>query len=242
MIGSNRFRARELIWCSAKYIFRDRNPKNSYEEEQLRSARYMFRRTIFCFIYVSLSYSLMFIGPIYDYVVLQKKTIPTGTIFPFIDPDSSEGFAINAFVQSLIGIIAGMGIVGFEIFISIADCTLQTMGSLSVFHLKQFNRNIEEKSEENLHFELRNISVMLEDIKSFIDHFNSIFYWKFLLQPICVTICVALGILCQYMVRMGLEIIERIVIEFFVLESMVAWLWTCDVLLHSIGDSVLRWK
>lgn len=200
LIGSNRFRARVLTVFTIKHVFHDRLPANQYEEEQLRLAKYMFRRIIFCILYILCSFPLILVGPIYAYIVKNQKSIPTGIILPFIDPDSSEGFAMNAIFQGFIGLIAGMGLMGFEIFVNIADCNLNTIAELATFQLRNFNENIKTNSGANLQHEFRYIAILLEDVKGFIDLFNEILYWKFFLQPITVNVCVSIGIFCQYTV------------------------------------------
>lgn len=200
-INSNRFTLRSLIFFASKHFFSDRLPGNDYEREHLRLAKYMFRRALFCIFYVWATFSLVMVGPIYAYIAKGSRSFPTGVILPFIDVESENGFALNAVSQGGIGLVAGAGMIGVEIFFSIADCTLSAMAELTVFHLKAFSGRIERQPEALLMHEFRKILIMLDDIKSYIDILNDIFYWKFLVQPTSANLSVAIGIFSQYTVN-----------------------------------------
>lgn len=203
-VGPNRFRARSLVLFSLKHIFKNEAENSPYGTEQLRLAKCMFRRTIFCKFYILFTFLLVMVGSAYSFVFKNEKSIPSGLIFPCIDPESTIGFAVNGTFQCLIGVVAGLALAGFEIYLNIADCTLYTLSELTIFNMNIFGQNL-RRNTGNCWAEFHNITNMLEDIKNYIDLYNKVMYWKFLCQPITVSFCVSLGILCQYMVTFAFD-------------------------------------
>lgn len=151
---------------------------------------------------VGLSYSILIIGPVIGYYILHVYSVPTGTILPFIDPDSYEGFITNVCIQSAVGVVGFCGVIGVEIMIGIINGTIQALSDLAIFGIKKFDENIAKKNDiKRLSGEFHNVLRMTEDIISYSDVVNDVFYWKYVLQPIFTTFCTAIGVLCQYLVR-----------------------------------------
>lgn len=152
----------------------------------------MLKRTIFCILHILFSFLLVMFGSVHAFIVDNEKSIPTGIILPSIDPNTTIGFLINAALQGVVEIIACSAVIGFNIFINIME--------LTIHHLRNFIENITNNCEQNIHQEFFYISITLEDIKNFIDLVNEILYWIFILQPVTLSVCVSIGIFCQYMV------------------------------------------
>lgn len=209
-IGKNRFRFRSYIRFSFNYMFVNHTPTNEYEEMQLMLARRTLRKMIEGILLVIASFALVIIGPIFVLVTKQQYSIPTGVVIPFVDPNTLNGFIINCAIQSVASIAGGLGLIGVESYVSIGDSTVYAMKELTKYHFKRFNENI-SKSNFDHEAELRYIFKMLEDIKYYVDDYNSTFYYKSFFQPTFSTITVPISIFCQYVV------IER--------KSMGEW-WT----------------
>lgn len=150
---------------------------------------------------ISLSLGLMVIGPMYAFLIHGEYATATGVILPFIDPDSVKGYACNVAIQLITALAGLVGLIATEMASSIVNNTYTMLADLVCFNMVTFSDGLNVRAFEFRHkMELRNIFVQLQDLEVYLDEVNDIYYWKFFLQPILTTGCVALGILAEMLV------------------------------------------
>lgn len=192
---------RSLFFFTAANVFVSHEPTDEYEQLQLKLAKKLYRSSLNNLRIVAFSYSIFVIGPVFGYFYSHLYSIPTGTIIPFLDPDSSEGFMINVAIQSVIGMAGMCGVIGIEAIIGIVNGTIHTLSGLTIFHIQKFDENVINNPDSgNRMKEFGNIMRMTEDIVNYSEIVNEVFYWRVILQPFFTTLCSAIGILCQYVV------------------------------------------
>lgn len=110
-----RFRYREIVLFAGKNIYTDRTPSTEYERKANAQAWKLMTLSIFANVCVLISYSLIIVGPTYEFVFRGVYALPTGVIVPFVDPDTGRGFATNLGIQLGSAVVAYIGIIAIEI-------------------------------------------------------------------------------------------------------------------------------
>lgn len=209
-VGPDRFRYREIILFSGKHIYLDRKPFTEYERKVDENAGKVITDSLLTTVFVIFSFFLVIIGPAYVFVVHGEYVVPTGVILPFVDPNTGRGYAINIIIQFGTAIAALLGLVSIEGMSSMINNAYTVMADILCFNMRKFSDDLGHGTFSNENrAELRNIFVQLQDLEVYLDELNQIYYWKFFLQPMLTTICVALAIFAQLHVSNGWAFMKK---------------------------------
>lgn len=200
-IGPSRFEFRSLLQFSLRKIYGNRSPTDEYGRIVNRNASRLIKDTIVTVLVVSISFSLILIGPAYAFIVRGEYSTPGGGILPLTDLETANGFLINMIGQGLMGLVAFAGNIGIEISNCLIINTCTAMSDSACCSMRKFSSglvagifSVQNKAE------LRDIFVRLQDLENYIRQFNDLYYWKFFLHPLLTTPCVSLAIFGQLVV------------------------------------------
>lgn len=184
---------------SRDHIFTDEDTASDLMRLQLILTRRALKRLILTILLVVGSLPMIIVGPTYAFIYKHAFSIPTGIILPFVDPNTSKGFSINALLQSGVSVVGCLAMIRQEGCVSLVDSTIYSMKELTKYQLSKFNENILNGKYDH-ESELKNILIMLEDIQEYVGRFNDILYYKAFIQPTLTAVCAGVSILCQYAV------------------------------------------
>lgn len=184
----------------------DHHPLTDYERKVDEHAMKMLTRSMLITAFSMWSLSFVITGSIYAYVVHGTYSIPSGSIIPFVDPNTGQGYAINIAVQSVMTLSGVVALVIQEIVSCVINNTFGVMSDMIAFNCRKFSNGLRQGTFTNENgLELRHIFLQLLDMEQFIGEINDLLYWRYFLQPVLTTGCVALGIFSQLNVSKGIE-------------------------------------
>lgn len=194
-----RKRYQAVVLFAGANIYKNRRPATKYEEKCDEHATRLMIEVIIVVALVIVAFNLIFLGLIYVYVFKGVYVTPTGAILPFVDPMSIRGYIINQFIQFATAIEAVPYCLALEVLACMLNNTYVAMADLTCFNMQTFSVGLRGSGHftEQQKREFRNVIVKLQDLEAYLAELNSIYYWKFFLQPILTTICVSIGIFAQ---------------------------------------------
>lgn len=197
-VGPSRFEYRSLILFTGRKIYVNRSPQDEYARIIDQNASKLIKITFVSVLVVTVSFSLIIIGPAYAFIFHGEYNSPIGGVLPFTDLETTNGFIINLIFQSAFGLTAFAASVAIEISNCLIINTCTAMSDLACSSMRKLSSNlIPNTFTAQNRAELRDIFVRLQDLENYIRQFNDLYYWKLFLQPMLTTPCVSLAILAQ---------------------------------------------
>lgn len=140
------------------------------------------------------------IGPIYAFLFKNEYHIPTGVIFPFMNPNLFENYLLALIIQLIIVFVAMLSTFGVEINNILVDSTLKMMIKLLIIEMRNLSIDIDKHGFQMKHsMILYNFYIRFQDIEGYVDEYNSYSYWRCFAQPILTALTVSLAFVGQYL-------------------------------------------
>lgn len=193
-----RYRFREVLLFAGQHIYKNRIPCNDFERMLDEYATNLLPFTVLTTIFVLLSFTFILFGPVYVFFARNEYAVPTGVILPFLDASSGQGFLMNILLQGAVMLTASTGFVCIENMFCVIGNTYSVMTEIICFNMREFSGGLRAKSfSYQQKMQLRNVFVQLQDLEGYFIEVNDLYYWKFFLQPITTTVCVAIAVFSQ---------------------------------------------
>lgn len=178
------------------HVGQDSNP--NYINVCNESATKLLKSTLTIFGIVAASMIILLIFPVYAYVFKHDIQLPIPVVLPFTDLESKNGIFLNLANQVFISLIGGTGNLGIEVITCIMKNNVWA-STVAIGHaIDEISHCVEspdkDETRRSIDLKFRNILVQVQDLDRFILQLSDLYYWKFFLQPIMLTLSVSLAV------------------------------------------------
>lgn len=160
-VGPNRFRINSLIRFGGEFIYMD---KSKYRIVCDIYSKKLVNNVTLVVILILVSHALFTVTPIHFYIVEKKLLTPIPTELPYVDKDTTIGFAINLFQQGILVFYELLGTLTIEVALCFINNTITTMPAMIHVDLEEISNQLHlTGSCKHLKPRMRNVLMKIQD-------------------------------------------------------------------------------